>query len=117
MKKFGLFLIGAVASIILLSQIGPLLGLVISAVILYFAFKQYVKATSTTGKIGWGIAGIIMLVITASNLPAIIGLAAVYVLYLVYKKWNNNKKQSIISKNSSDDPFQNFEKQWSELNK
>ncbi|MGN8843845.1 lmo0954 family membrane protein [Niallia sp. Sow4_A1] len=116
MKKFGLFIIGAAASIILLSQIGPLLGLVISAAILYFAFKQYVKATSTAGKVGWGIAGIIMLIITASNLPAIIGLAAAYILYLVYKKWNNNK-QSIITKKSSDDPFQNFEKQWSELNK
>lgn len=116
MKKFGLFLIGAAASIILLSQIGPLLGLIISAAILYFAFKQFVKATNTSGKIGWGAAGIIMLVITASNLPAIIGLAAAYILYLVYKKWNNNK-QSIITKKSSDDPFQNFEKQWSELNK
>ena len=115
MKKFGLFIIGAAASIILLSQIGPLLGLVISAAILYFAFKQFVKATTTLGKIGWGIGGVIMLVITASNLPAIIGLAAAYVLYLVYKKWNNNK-QSIITK-KSDDPFQNFEKQWSELNK
>ena len=116
MKKLGLFIIGAAASIILLSQIGPLFGLVISAAILYFAFKQYVKATSTAGKVGWGIAGIIMLIITASNLPAIIGLAAAYILYLVYKKWNNNK-QSIITKKSSDDPFQNFEKQWSELNK
>ena len=115
MKKFGLFLIGATASIILLSQIGPMLGLVISAAILYFAFKQYTKATSTSGKIGWGTAGVIMLIITASNLPAIIGLAAAYVLYLVYKKWNN--KQTIITKKSSDNPFQNFEKQWSELNK
>ncbi|MCB5236798.1 flagellar basal body rod protein [Niallia alba] len=115
MKKFGLFLIGAAASIILLSQIGPMLGLVISAAILYYAFKQYTKATSTSGKIGWGTAGVIMLIITASNLPAIIGLAAAYVLYLVYKKWNN--KQTIITKKSSDDPFQNFEKQWSELNK
>ncbi|MEK4970872.1 flagellar basal body rod protein [Niallia circulans] len=115
MKKFGLFLIGAAASIILLSQIGPILGLVISAVILYFAFKQYTKATSTSGKLGWGIAGVIMLIITASNLPAIIGLAAAYVLYLVYKKWNN--KQTIITNKTADDPFANFEKQWSELNK
>ncbi|KLV26775.1 putative permease [Niallia circulans] len=115
MKKFGLFLIGAAASIILLSQIGPILGLVISAAILYFAFKQYTKATSTSGKLGWGIAGVIMLIITASNLPAIIGLAAAYVLYLVYKKWNN--KQTIITNKTADDPFANFEKQWSELNK
>lgn len=114
MKKFGLFLIGAVASIILLSQIGPILGLVISAAILYFAFKQYAKATSTSGKLWWGVAGVIMLIITATNLPAIIGLAAAYVLYLVYKKWNN--KQTIITNKTSDDPFSNFEKQWSELN-
>ena len=115
MKKFGLFLIGAVASIILLSQIGPILGLVISAAILYFGFKQYTKATSSSGKLWWGIAGVIMLIITASNLPAIIGLAAAYVLYLVYKKWNN--KQNIITNKTTDDPFVNFEKQWSEFNK
>lgn len=116
MKKVGLFIIGSIAAITLLSLLGPLLGLLISAAILYFAFKQYVKATSTSGKVGWGIAGLIMLIITASNLPAIIGVVAVYVLYLVYKNWNKNKEIEILDK-KSDDPFVNFEKQWADLTK
>ena len=114
MEKFGLFLIGAVASIVLLSQIGPIVGLLISVAVLYFAFKQFMKATSTGAKVGWGIAGVIMIGITASNLPAIIGIIAAYVLYQVYKKWNLNKK---VTTNNTDDPFVHFEQQWSKLNK
>ncbi|KAB7672501.1 flagellar basal body rod protein [Bacillus sp. B1-b2] len=116
MKKFGLFLIGAVATIILLSQIGPMIGLVISAAVLYFAYKQFAKATSKGAKFWWGVAGVIMLVITASNLPAIIGVVAAYVLYLVMKKWNNNK-QVVVKTQHTDDPFVNFENQWSKLTK
>ncbi|MFT8319674.1 MAG: flagellar basal body rod protein [Bacillus sp. (in: firmicutes)] len=113
MKKFGLFMIGAAAAIILLSQLGPLIGLVISAAILYLVFKQFVKSSTTLEKVLWGIAGIVMLGITASHLPAILGLAAAYILYLVFKKWN---KPTVKSKKEND-PFQNFEKQWSDLNK
>ncbi|WP_445489921.1 lmo0954 family membrane protein [Niallia sp. 03133] len=113
MKKFGLFMVGAVAAIILLSQIGPIIGLVVSGAILYLVFKQFVKSSTTWEKVLWGIAGIVMLGITASHLPAILGLAAAYILYVVFKKWNN---PTLKSKKSSD-PFQNFEKQWSELNK
>jgi lia operon protein LiaI len=48
---------------------------------------------------------------TASNVPAILAIAAAYVLYLVYKKWNEDNTPS----SKSDDPFANFEKQWAEL--
>ena len=115
MKKVGLVLIGATAAIILLSQLGPLVGLIISGALLYLVFKQFLKAGHTGAKIGWGALGIILLCITASNLPAILGLAAAYIMFLVIKKW---KKPRVTEKiNTSDDPFQNFEKQWSELNK
>jgi len=46
------------------------------------------------------------------NAPAIIGVAAAYVLYLVYKKWNQNKDTAV---NEGSDPFVNFEKQWNEM--
>ncbi|MGP7818322.1 lmo0954 family membrane protein [Niallia sp. 01092] len=113
MKKFGLFLIGAVAAIILLSQLGPLIGLVISGAILYLVFKQFLKSSTTWEKVLWGIAGVVMLGITASHLPAILGLAAAYILYVVFKKWNNASGTS----KKDNDPFANFEKQWAELNK
>ena len=48
---------------------------------------------------------------TAANIPAILAIAAAYVLYLVYKKWNETKYE--VQEES--DPFVNFEKQWAEL--
>lgn len=46
------------------------------------------------------------------NAPAIIGVAAAYVLYLVYKNWNKNKRNTV---KEDTDPFVNFEKQWNDL--
>jgi lia operon protein LiaI len=112
MKKFGLLLAGGIAAVILLSTIGPMVGLLVSLVLLYFIFKQFIKAESTGGKIGLGIIGFTVLVASIHNAPAIIGVAAAYVLYLVYKKWNE-KKHTAVKEES--DPFVNFEKQWNEL--
>lgn len=111
MKKFGLLLIGGIAALVLISNLGPMVGLVVSLAILYYVFKQFLKTDSFGLKVGLGILGFFLLMAAASNVPAIIGIAAAYILYVVYKKWNNTK--SIIKE--SDDPFQNFEKQWSEL--
>ncbi|MDZ5474019.1 flagellar basal body rod protein [Bacillus sp. 31A1R] len=112
MKKFGLLLIGGISALVLLSNLGPLVGLVVSMVILYFVFKQFLKTDSLGLKIGLGILGFILLMATASNVPAIIGVAAAYILYVVYKKWNEEKTAVVKEDN---DPFQNFEKQWSQL--
>jgi lia operon protein LiaI len=112
MKKFGLLLAGGLAAVVLLSTIGPMIGLLVSLVLLYFIFKQFLKAESTGGKIGLGIIGFIILMASIPNIPAIIGVAAAYVLYLVYKKWNS-KKNSFVKEES--DPFVNFEKQWNDI--
>ncbi|WP_045516389.1 lmo0954 family membrane protein [Neobacillus niacini] len=112
MKKFGLVLAGGIAAIILLSTLGPMVGLLISLAILYFIYKQFLKAESTGGKIALGILGVIFLMASISNAPAIIGVVAAYILYLVYKKWNSSK-HTVIKQES--DPFVNFEKQWNEI--
>jgi lia operon protein LiaI len=112
MKKFGLVLAGGIAAIVLLSTLGPMVGLLISLVLLYFIYKQFLKAESTGGKIGLGIIGVIFLMASVSNAPAIIGVVAAYILYLVYKNWNSSNR-SVIKEES--DPFVNFEKQWNEL--
>jgi lia operon protein LiaI len=114
MKKFGLLVAGGIAAIILLTTIGPMVALLISLVLLYFIYKQFLKAESTGWKIGLGIIGVIVLLALLHNIPAIIGVGAAYVLYLVYKNWNRNK-QVILEKET--DPFINFEKQWNELNR
>ncbi|MED3572591.1 flagellar basal body rod protein [Cytobacillus praedii] len=113
MKKFGLLLIGGISAMILLSTIGPMIGFLVSIALLYFIFKQFLKTDSTGGKIGLGVVGFFILMASIHNAPAIIGVVAAYVLYLVYKKWNENKQ--VVIKET--DPFVNFEKQWNDLNK
>jgi lia operon protein LiaI len=112
MKNFGLFLIGGLAAVILLKTIGPMIGLAISLVLLYFIFKQFLKTASTAGKIGLGVIGFIVLMSVIQHVPALIGVAAAYVLYLVYQSWNGRKERAI---KESYDPFTNFEKQWNEI--
>ena len=114
MKKFGLLLAGGIAAIVLLGNVGAVLGLAISLVIMYYAFKGFMKTDSTAKKVMWAVVGLIALAISASNVPAIFGIAAAYVLYLVYKNWN--KKEVMVTKENND-PFTNFEKQWAELKK
>jgi lia operon protein LiaI len=112
MKKFGLVIAGGMAAIILLSTIGPMIGLFVGMAILYFIFKQFLKAETTGGKIALAVIGLIVLMSTINNAPAIIGVVAAYILYLVYKNWNSSKRNKIKEES---DPFVNFEKQWNEL--
>ncbi|WP_053361565.1 hypothetical protein [Bacillus sp. FJAT-27251] len=113
MKKFGLLLAGGIAALVLISNLGPLFGLAVSLFVLYFIVKQFLVSDSTFKKIIWGALGFFILMAAASNVPAILGIAAAFVLYLVYKKWNAGETGST----TSNDPFANFEKQWSELKK
>ena len=112
MKKVGLFIIGLIALMIVLANVGPLISLAICAVSLYFTFKQFMKSESKGGKIAWAIISIVMLMAAVSHFPAILGLVGAYILYLVYKKWN--EKDVVVVEDS--DPFINFERQWKDLN-
>jgi lia operon protein LiaI len=112
MKKFGLLVMGGIAAMVLLSTIGPMVGLAVSLLVLYFVFKKFLKEQETMKKIGWAAIGLIAIIIAVHNVPAILGVIAAYVLYIVYKKWNQPK--AVIVKESND-PFANFEKQWNEL--
>lgn len=111
MKKFGLLVAGGIAAMVLISNLGPIVGLIVSLLVMYFVLKQFLKTNSTGAKIGWGIAGFIVLTTAASNVPAILGIAAAYVLYLVYKNWD--RKSTVVEE--TNDPFVNFEKQWAQL--
>jgi lia operon protein LiaI len=114
MKKFGLLLVGGIAAMVLLSTIVPLVSLAVSLVILYFIFKQFLKAETKKAKVGLAILGFFILLAAIHHAPALIGVAAAAVLYLVYKKWNKSKHNL---KKENDDPFVHFEKQWDELKK
>ncbi|MBM7704138.1 flagellar basal body rod protein [Metabacillus iocasae] len=112
MKKFGLFILGAVAAIVLLTNLGPMIALAISLAILYFVFKEFVKADTTFKKVVWGGIGLLVVTASISNIPAVIGVIAAYILYVIYKKWNESEDVVIETK----DPFMSFEKEWSQLN-
>ncbi|MFC4319952.1 lmo0954 family membrane protein [Litchfieldia salsa] len=113
MKKFGLLLVGMIAAIVMLSHVGPAIGMLIGLVILYYSFKGFMKSESTGKKVLWGIVGFFALGMTISNAPALIGVVAAFVLFLVYKNWN--KKQENVKEEN--DPFINFEKEWAQLKK
>ena len=115
MKKFGLLLAGGLAALILLHSIGPMVGLVVSLILLYFIFKQFLKTDSIAWKIGLIVIGLIILSSTIHHIPAFIGVGAAYVLYLVYKEWNKTKRAP--KHKNHDDPFINFEQQWNQLKK
>jgi lia operon protein LiaI len=112
MKKFGLLVAGGIAAIVLLANLGPIVGLAISLVIMYYSFKAFLKTDSTFKKVIWALIGLAAFSATVSNFPAIIGLVALYVLYVIYKNW---KKEDIIIEQKSTDPFTNFEREWSQL--
>ena len=76
MKKFGLLLLGGLAAIVLLHNLAPIVGMVISLAILYFVVKRFLKTDSILMKIGWGILGLMALMASASNIPAVLGIAA-----------------------------------------
>ena len=114
MKKIGLLVIGGIAALVLVGSVGPLVGLAISLVIMYYAFKGFMKTTSLFKKMLWAVLGLIAFSSAASNFPALFAVAAAFVLYRVVKKWKNQEDDF---RNEESDPFINFEKQWADLRK
>ncbi len=115
MKKFGLFILGGIAAIILIANLGPIALFAFSVAILYYAFKGFMKAETSLSKVAWATLGLVLFSITVSNVPALAGIAAAVVLYYVYKKWNEEKEIVVKRKHETTDPFVNFEKEWAEL--
>ncbi|OIJ21264.1 flagellar basal body rod protein [Anaerobacillus alkalidiazotrophicus] len=118
MKKLGLIILGGIAAIILIANLGPIVLFGLSLIILYYAFKGFFKAETSVSKVTWAILGLILFTITASNVPALVGLVAAIILYFVYKKWNEDDEVVILNENNENnekDPFINFEKEWAEL--
>jgi len=117
MRKFLLFVVGLAALGIFILSIGPMVLMGVGVGLLYIVFRQFMKTDSTVAKIGWIIAGLLLIGMVLSNIPALIGVGAAAVLYLIYKSWkkdDNDPEMEIIDKD--DDPFTNFEREWNNLN-
>lgn len=116
MKKFMLFVAGLIALIVLLVNLGPMVLLGLSVWLLYVVFKQFMKSDSIAGKVAWVIIGLIMMAIALSNIYAVLGMVAVYALYIIFKSWKKEDHDPVVHVQEDDDPFTNFERQWAELN-
>ncbi|EIT86023.1 hypothetical protein A374_06876 [Fictibacillus macauensis ZFHKF-1] len=110
MKKVGLVVVGIIAGIVLLAHLGSMVGMVIALAIGFVALRIFIKAETVGKKLAAGIIALIALIAMLVNAPALIGIVAGYVLYVVYRKWQ--KQESCAA---SQDPFTNFERQWQEL--
>ncbi|WP_075618544.1 ABC transporter permease [Paenisporosarcina indica] len=117
MKKFGLIVLGSIAGIVALANLGSMLGLALSALLVYAGMHYYLKGGSTFRKILWVGVGIFGLLTAIANVPGFFGILAIAGLWIVIRKWKQQPLVMTSSSNaSSSDPFTNFEKQWNELN-
>lgn len=113
MKKIALTLTFIITVITAICLIGPTLGIVISAIFVIGGIKLYSEKDTTAMKI-LSISLIIIGGISAlSNIPGFIGLAAIALAYILYKKLYGEKVTTSIS--TTNDPFTNFEREWSKL--
>ncbi|HSI66992.1 MAG TPA: ABC transporter permease [Planococcus sp. (in: firmicutes)] len=113
MNKFWMTVVGIIAGIIAISNLAPMIGLAFSGVIIYIGVHYYLKSVSTVTKVLWGFVTAVGAISAISNVPAIIGVLAIAVLWIIYKKWDEES----FSAPAKNDPFTNFEKQWEKLNK
>jgi lia operon protein LiaI len=116
MKKFGLAILGIVAAIVVLANLGSLLALALSALIAYAGFHYFRKSNSTFPKLFWGGVILIGLLTAIANVPAFFGILAILGILYVWRKWNGTENINVIN-NESNDPFVNFERQWNDITK
>ncbi|MGI2327854.1 ABC transporter permease [Planococcus sp. YIM B11945] len=117
MNKFWLITFGIIAGIVALSNVGPMIGLAVSGLIIYMGVHFYLKSFTTAKKVWWAFVGIVGAISAISNVPALFGVAALVVLWMIYRQWNNKPTNIFSEKAASNDPFTNFENQWNKLTK
>ncbi|SER89624.1 lia operon protein LiaI [Gracilibacillus ureilyticus] len=94
MKTFLLICLTVIAGITLLANVGPMIMLVISVAIAYYGVKKFILAETTGSRVWWAIVILFGISISLSNLPALVGVAALVVLYYTYKKWKQEKESN-----------------------
>lgn len=117
MKKFFLYSAAFITAIIALCLLAPVAGLLISGVLLAAGLHYYTESKSTFGKVMSLVVALAGLVSALSNIPGFIGLAAIGVLFYLYKARKNEKIEFLPGKKEEEDPFTNFEREWANLNK
>lgn len=104
-----------IAGIVALSNLGPIIGLAVSLLVVYAGVHYYLRSISALAKFWWAFVGVIGGLAAISNVPALIGVAAIAGLWMIYRAWNGQSVSVAAVKES--DPFTNFEQQWNKLTK
>ncbi|MTD30940.1 ABC transporter permease [Planomicrobium sp. YIM 101495] len=117
MNKFWMVTLGIIAGFIAISSLPSLISLAITALVIYASFHFYTRTDSTFLKVVWAIVGIGGAISAVSNIPALFGLAAVYLLWIIYRDWNKDSSKKVDLVKKTDDPFANFENEWDSITK
>ena len=114
MKKFLLYTAGAIAALIALVLLLPVAGLITSGLLVAVGLHYYTKSESVFGKVMSIVLALAGLISALSNVPGFVGLAAIAVVYFLYKNKPGERNEALVT--TDNDPFTNFEKEWSKLN-
>ncbi|MDW0108507.1 lmo0954 family membrane protein [Sporosarcina aquimarina] len=115
MKKFALVVLGIIAGIVAVANIGSIVALALSAAAAFAGWHYFRKSDSTIGRILWGIVLLFGILTGISNIPAFIGILAAAGAYYAWHSWKVSKRKN--SNVIDADPFAKFEKQWNEFTK
>lgn len=115
MKKFTFVVLGMIAAIVALLNIGSIVALALSVTAALVGWHYFRQSNSTISRILWGIILLVGVLTGISNIPAFIGILAAAGAYYAWRSWKMNKKDHDMIIDA--DPFTKFEKQWSQFNK
>ncbi|WP_342527608.1 ABC transporter permease [Chryseomicrobium sp. FSL W7-1435] len=110
MKKFLYIVLGIIGAIVVLANLGSLIGLAFSALLVIGGLHYFLQSGSTLGKLFWATVGIVGLLTAISNIPAFIGIAALALVWYAIRKCSD----SPVARTSTD-PFENFEREWKSI--
>lgn len=94
MRNIFLIIVVAIATILVIASVVPLIGLIIALSIIYYGVRRFLLTESVGGKVGWAVVFLVGLSMALSNVPALIGCVAFLFLYYVYRDYKQSGKAS-----------------------
>lgn len=91
----------------------PLAALLMSAGITAVGIHYFTKSESILGQIIWGSVSAVGILSALSNIPGLVFIAIAVAAYYFYKEDGFELKKTT----HSDDPFDNFEREWTKMTK
>ncbi|MFK4998084.1 flagellar basal body rod protein [Bacillus sp. N9] len=115
MKKFLFVTFAIILALIAIGSFGHMIGMAISLLIVYYSLKQFTQTESTGWKIVWAIIGLVGISGLIGNLPALVGIIAVYFYTLAIKSGRRRKSLSIQPTQTLSQALSANGKRWKEI--